>query len=155
MERYQPKILDSEFNAFVLKMAESIPYVLVDWDYASFEDMAADYESRGHICINTANSEGTIFGDPAINWAFRAWHDYAHIIENAPFDEVGERQAARQQCNHAWIDYYRGNITYAQYQRFSRIIDCEVNGQVQYYLKHNAFPPDQMAFAKEYLSCKN
>jgi hypothetical protein len=147
MERYQPEILDSEFNAFVLRMAESIPYVLVDWDYASFEDMAADYKSRGHLCINTANSDGTIFGDPAINWAFRAWHDWAHIRGNFPFTEQGERDAAFTQV----CDVFKALGHTVDAVRFAAIIDCEVNGQVQYYLAHNAFPPDQMVFAKEYL----
>jgi hypothetical protein len=145
------EILDPDFNAFVLRIASTIPYDPTPGYTASFEEMRATYRATGRIPINTDFSDGTIFGDPAINWAFRAWHDWAHIRGNFPFTEQGERDAAfLQECDVIEAIGYTVTAT-----RFCDILDCEVNGQVQYYLKHNAFPPDQIAFAREYLSCKN
>jgi hypothetical protein len=149
------EILDPEFNAFVLRMAESIPYDPAPGYTASFEGMRATYRATGRIPINTDFSEGTIFGDPAINWAFRAWHDWAHIRGNYDFTEEGEKHAAELQKRDVNGAVMGGYILPSQGWRFRRLIDCEVNGQVQYQLAHNAFPSDQMAFAKEYLSCKN
>lgn len=37
-------------------------------------------------------SDRTIFGDPAVNYAFRAWHDAWHLRLRAPFTVEGERR---------------------------------------------------------------
>jgi hypothetical protein len=74
---------------------------------------------------------------------FRAWHDSCHLIVNAGFDADGERLAADEQIRQV---YAHPNLSESDKLLFARIIGIEVNGQVEYYLTHNSFPPDQYAF---------
>lgn len=83
-------------------------------------------------------SEGTIYGAPDLNHAFRAWHDSIHIRFNLPFNLDGEREAALIQAQSL------GDIP-------GRIILAEVYGQALYAAKHGAFPTDQAAFIAAYL----
>lgn len=120
-------------------------------DYADFAEMKADYLRRGTITVNTAHSERTIFATPHLNHCFRYWHDIAHIQVDAPFTETGERRAAEWQIARV-MDLV--GPTWEAKNRWAAIIDTEVNGQVDYYLKHGTFPEDQRAFAIEHLAAK-
>lgn len=149
-------ILDLEFNQLTVAMAGKLAWIPVDYDpYPTLEAMKADFLATGRIMISTLNSDNSIYGDPWINVCGRAWHDYAHLEANAPFDEEGERKAAILQMVQLRTLFAGRVISYRQYNRFARIIDAEVNGQVAYYMEHGEFPVNGYEFTKGYLECKN
>lgn len=99
------------------------------------------------ITVSSLHSDQTIYGDPEINYAARAWHDACHILANAGFDDAGERKVcALQQAQLAQV--YGG----ASSLLFRRIIEAEVVGQLEYKAEHGAFPDDQRSFTLEYLA---
>lgn len=132
-----------KFNAIVEHFGSQVPHTLGTFDYPSYEAMRDDWQANGSIKINTDFSTGTIFGDPRVNWLFRAWHDYCHLLVDAPFDAEGERKAATEQINQVYV---LDGLSESEKLLFARIIDIEVNGQMDYYVAHNGFPPDQRAF---------
>lgn len=116
--------------------------------YESFEAMRDDYNARGVLTVNVNFSDNTIFGVPATNWAFRAWHDVCHIAENADFSSKGEARAAQLQIAQVWSLVGPSDADKA---RWSAIIDTEVNGQLEYFKLFGTFPDDQRSFAAGYL----
>lgn len=141
------KILDPEFNRVVLEMSKQVQYYVTDHEYKDFDDMKTSYLRDGYLLINRGNSENIIFGVPYVNHAFRAWHDYCHVRNNADFSVDGERLAFEQMVYD--VIYKYGSTEQTHW--FARILDCEVNGQTGYFMKHNKFPDNQYEFAIGYL----
>lgn len=117
--------------------------------YADFEEMKADFERRGTITVSTAHSESTVFATPHLNACFRYWHDMAHIATGAPFTAEGERTAATYQAHQV---YHLQGPSEETKSRWYALIDCEVNGQTEYFMKHGSFPDNQRDFARMYLA---
>jgi len=116
--------------------------------YVDFTAMRQDFENTGYLSINVEHSDKTIFGAPSTNWQFRAWHDSQHIAANADFSLEGERIAANRQMDQ--IVFLNGPSTRDKL-RWVALVDCEVNGQGEYFAEHGASPNDQRAFAKDWL----
>ena len=142
-------VLDWKFNALTVYMASRLKWEAVDYDpYPTLADMQADYKATGRIKVSTLYSENSIYGFPWINQCGRAWHDYAHLQMNAEFYAQGEYAASQLQ-----IQQMRDAVKeHTQAEWFARIIDAEVNGQVEYYLQHGAFPVNGYEFTKGYLN---
>lgn len=136
-------VVNKEFNGLVQFYGGLVKHSLTTFDYPDFEAMKLDYERTGYIRVNVEHSTGTIFGSQTVNWLFRAWHDYCHLVVNAPFDAEGERRAAMEQIRQVWA---HPGLSDAEKTLYSSIIDIEVNGQVEYYQKYNDFPSDQYQF---------
>lgn len=137
-------VLDREFNGVVKFFGSLVPHTLTCSEYKSFEEMKKFYEDHGYLKINVDHSDKTIFGDPTVNWLFRAWHDMCHVIENAGFDREGETKALRlmqKQIN----DY--PSVSVENKTKFNKILEVEVLGQLDYYEQHGDFPEDQYSFA--------
>lgn len=143
-------ILDSAFNALTVDMASRLQWIPVDYDpYPTLSDMRRDYELTGRIKVSTLHSDNSIYGDPFINWCSRAWHDYTHLAVNAEFDAEGERLAASYQMLQIQELWASRKLSQEQSITFKRIIDAEVNGQVEYYLQHGTFPANGYEFTRE------
>lgn len=142
-------ILNREFNAVVKHIGSLVPHTLTGGDYKDFADMKADFARTGRIKINVNNSTGTIFGDPVINWLFRAWHDHCHILADADFTLDGEARAAAYMIGS--IQRALPDVPIPQLVEYARIILCEVNGQGEYFATYGEFPIDQHAFSVHYL----
>ena len=93
-------------------------------------------------------SEHTIFGEPEINWAFRAWHDWCHYYGAHAFTPEGERAVFRMQCSHLLLFYGDSLRT----RHWIKLLRAEVIGQQDYFYKHGHFPYDQRAFVEAYLN---
>lgn len=143
-------ILNAEFNAYVANKALSIPYTLTCDQYQSFDQMVAEFELTGRIRINTGFSEGTIFGIPEVNWMFRAWHDYCHLLTGGNFTLWGESLACLEQLAQIHSD---ASLTDEQRETFSQLVTIEVIGQANYYFETGTFPVDQMEFTARALEC--
>lgn len=142
-------VYNAEFNKVVRYVGSLVPHSLTQGDYKDFAALCSDYEHTGRIKINVNNSDGTLFGDAATNWLFRAWHDMCHIKANADFSETGEGTAATYMKQ--TILPLLPNTTPVQLAEFERIIDCEVCGQGAYFSAYGEFPLDQYAFSMYYL----
>lgn len=101
----------------------------------------------GILTVSGEHSALTIYGDPEVNFAARAWHDACHILANAEFDDAGERAVCELQC--AQLRQIYGDTSS---RLFQRIVRAEVIGQLEYKSAHGAFPDDQRAFVLERLS---
>jgi len=103
----------------------------------TFELLRRHCSERSIIVWNGA-SEHTIYGDPKVNHAFRAWHDSLHLILNAPFTLTGEIFVAREQARLAP-------------DPIAKLIIAEVQGQAEYFAEHRVFPADQVKFVLDYI----
>ena len=106
--------------------------------------------SGQRLAVWNGGSDATIFDDPEINFAFRAWHDAHHLLLNAPFSPEGEAEVARAMQRD--IDALFGPEDDIG-QRYKALIDAEVMGQLAYSLHHGgAFPDNQRAFDEAWLA---
>ena len=151
-------IMNDKLNSVVMFMAckfwpngynaSSIPPM-------SFEELKRMYANTGRITVSTDHSDKTIFGDPAFNWAFRAWHDYCHLIEDADFSLQGETTACETQCSQVVESFVSGeldpNLTCADIRQIINLLRAEVIGQAFYKQIHGDFVQDQVAFVMEYI----
>ena len=115
----------------------------------TLERLCAWLDSGKRMAVYDGGSDYTIFGDPQVNYAFRAWHDWQHWKYRLPFTPAGAAKACLLQINDLWVEYGPSR----RMERWARIIDAEVNGQLQYAAAHaNQFPNDQSAFVRAYLA---
>jgi hypothetical protein len=134
-------VLDATFNLIVAGFAPA-RILYSAHQFADFQAMREDFHARGVLTVNVNHSEGTIFGSPATNWLFRAWHDAAHLATNADFSQAGERAASAYQIAQVFTVYGFNKDT----SRWAALIDCEVNAQADYFFRTGAFLDDQFAF---------
>jgi hypothetical protein len=142
--------LDRSFNAAVIEIVHRI----LPRGFDATSDAPSSYEELHQLLATGARlkvwagaSGQTIYGDPKINHAFRAWHDWCHWIGRQPFTPRGERAVSALQCRHLLIDYGDNAHT----RRWQLLVDAEVVGQNQYHARHQRFPADQVGFVTAYL----
>lgn len=85
-------------------------------------------------------SNATIYKDPRVNHAFRAWHDACHVAGQYDFTLEGERAACEMQQRQL-VERYPSAPQWAL-----DLLHTEVIGQAEYFAAHGAFPLDQEAF---------
>lgn len=130
--------LDPELNRAILAMAPSFTVS----DHAP--QTMAELVQCERMIVWAGGSDHTIYADPAVNWAFRAWHDTAHLahIERHTFDLDGEALACELQ-----ILQLRRRFENMP-ERWAQILRAEIIGQAQYLERTGAFPVDQYDFIK-------
>lgn len=99
----------------------------------SFEDVIKTYKATGRIVVWSGGSDATIYRDPAVNFLFRAWHDWMHIQTLGDFTTAGEIRVCRAQMAQVGTD-------------LARLIYIEIVGQARHYAETGEFPTDQVAF---------
>lgn len=108
----------------------------------------------GPVIVSDLHCDCTVFSGPAANMAFRAWHDYRHITENAEFNDTGERKVhaimAADLIHYLW-DHAR---SLPSWRRVQALLECENIGQLDYWRAFGAPPVDQRTFALGYLAAK-
>lgn len=130
--------LDAELNRKILKLAPK--FEAKDMAPHSYETLKL--ASVSGLVVWAGASEGTIYGCPTVNHAFRAWHDSLHLKLNAPFTLEGEARVAREQARILGGDVH------------GAVILGEIVGQAEHFAKFGEFPTDQMAFMLQYLKRK-
>ena len=113
-------------------------------DVDTLEKVQEYYLKTNHIRVWTGASENTIFGDPRLNWAFRAWHDLIHVTNGEAFTLIGEINVAAIQCHQVGV--FLADETPVQRKVVRSLIMCEVVKQAQYFTEHGRFPEDQVQF---------
>lgn len=128
--------LDTGLNRAILAMAPK--FIVRDHAPETMQELA----QCERLTIWSGGSDQTIYADPAINWAFRAWHDSVHLSYAFPFDLAGETLTCEMQIlqlRQRWP---------SMPERWSRIIRAEIVGQALHLQRTGAFPADQYAFIK-------
>lgn len=150
--------IDINFNKAVQEMARRLHpdgYDLSANAPETLEGVTKYYQQHGRFCIFNGASEKTIFGCNKTNYDFRAWHDYHHLQMQAPFTLEGEIQVMEAQqrdiinlCGDASLPFTQQP---ERVKFWCKLLDIEVKGQVEFYLKNGYFIEDQMQFTKEKL----
>lgn len=135
------RALDPDLNRLVLAMAPA--FVARPMAPQSLQDLLR-CDPGAPLPVWDGASEGTIYGDPRVNHAFRAWHDAGHIARGFSFDLQGEIAACRYQ-----IETLRRRFPSVP-DRFCRYIRAEIIGQAEHFAEHGAFPVDQFEFFRNY-----
>ena len=142
--------LDGAFNNAVVAIAHHyVPHYIVSDDAPStFRQLKAHLDAGKTLVVAKEGSDHTIFADPAVNCAFRAWHDWTHWNGNYDFSLYGESATCCLQLDHLYS--FKG-VTPETY-RWSRLLIAEIIGQRQYYEKYQAYIRDQRAFVRTYVT---
>lgn len=90
-------------------------------------------------------SDATIYGDPHVNHAFRAWHDATHFAHGLGFHLAGEKAV----CEHQIADLYRAHPNAPKL--WAALLSAEIVGQAEAFLATGSFPVDQAQFTREAL----
>jgi hypothetical protein len=113
----------------------------------TFEALTAHVAETGRMKVWNGASGQTVFGDPETNFAFRAWHDWAHWRYALPFTMAGEIAAAHVQAAHIVRLYGNDDETVEAVA----LLLCEVIGQADCAAKTGRFPIDQAGFARKHV----
>ena len=120
----------------------------------TLDKIKAHYDATGKVLVWTGASDTSVFGSNEINIWFRAWHDYNHIKYMHPFTLDGELAVMRKQIRQARM-YNNGvepnKLTEFEMICIEKIIQCEIEGQLRYYLDTGRYVEDQYQFTLNYL----
>ncbi|WP_424363080.1 hypothetical protein [Methylocystis parvus] len=146
------RLPDTEFDAAVVRLSRLTAgnFLVADDAPQTYEELIRQVEGQGVFIVWSGSSEQTIYSDPQINFAFRAWHDWCHWRGRHDFSPAGEIAVARMQRKQLIALY--GDTPHTRL--WCRIIDAEVVGQMLYRQLHGDFPADQRAFVATYLDVR-
>lgn len=143
-------MLDRSFNAAVLAIASHIlprGFDVSDNAPSTYDELRQHYNATGRILVWSGASGRTIFGDPEVNYAFRAWHDARHILGAHNFTFAGECATCADQIRDMEA-LYRGHHRLPFWRALLR---AEIIGQAAYAHAWGEFPADQSDFVACYL----
>jgi hypothetical protein len=144
MARLEP--VNDQLNVAVTTLAARLfpaGYDVGETAPSSLAELNDHIERTGRMLVWNGASDHTIFGGSGeMNWAFRAWHDWAHWRYQLPFNEAGERAAAFVQVAHL-VRLYGDDDDVVD---MAALVLTEVMGQAQHKNRAGEFPPDQRAF---------
>lgn len=142
--------LDQGFNAAVLQIANRLMprgWALLYRPPTTLGELRqTTVDLQGQIGVSRGHSYHTIFGDPEVNYAFRAWHDWCHLHGNHEFNVSGEYEVSRMQADHLCTLF-----GYDAFLGWWPLINAEVNGQARHAAETGQFPTDQVAFDLAYI----
>ena len=118
----------------ILKEADRIRYIVK----ADAPNDIKQVLSQGTLTIWSGESSRTIWGNEAVNHAFRAIHDALHFVTRLGFSPNEEIELGRIQASK-----YDGLL--------SDLVYIEVAKQAEYFLNNGVFVVDQIAFTKSEL----
>lgn len=118
-------------NQKILNEAAKLQYIVK----SQAPNNETDLFNSSSLVIWSGSSDNTIFGDPSVNYAFRAIHDNMHLITGYNFSPEAEIELGRIQASR--YDGIMADLVY-----------CEVSLQAKYYLENGVFVPDQVEFTK-------
>jgi len=122
-------------NEHIRKQADALSYSVSDQAPNTPQDL---FGSTGGLVVWAGASDQTIYGDPSVNWAFRAVHDNLHLKHGFDFTVPEEIELGRVQAS--MFPGKLGDFIYA-----------DIVGQAEFFLKNGHFPVDQKAFICDYL----
>lgn len=126
--------------------ARGLSFIAASEAPASYEEVRAEFENAlntgAPVRVYAGASDSTIYTAPAVNHAFRFWHDYLHFINELDFSEQGELCTAAHQCRQAGVRFGMGSLEWLMLQ-------IDTAGQVGYYQASGGqFVVNQLAFCR-------
>ena len=103
--------------------------------------------ASGCFVVWDGASDKTIFSMPRANHSFRAWHDRAHVMLQAPLNREGEQAVLELQTRELRALF--GDTPEADFA--ARVLYAEIRGQFDYEAANGRFPENQRAFVLAYL----
>lgn len=136
------KVLIPRLNEVIKEQVArlGIQYRAADFAPGTYADLRAD-GCNPTLVVWAGASHNTIYGDPAVNHAFRAWHDWTHIRYSLPFTLAGEVQAAQIQAG-----LVGGTL--------AEVVLAEVAGNAEHFAQYGVFPVDPVEFVSNWLRVK-
>jgi hypothetical protein len=167
-------------NAFILAhvarlFPEGFDKLSSDVAPSTWEGVAEYLAMYGRMGVSADHSDATVYGDPHVNHAFRAWHDWTHYIlgpGEGEFTVPGERAVLEAQCRdmrYWWprpfadlsngackpinVDPVVSAIRRARQLDFAcHVLYAEVVGQLEHRdVYGGAFPENQRGFVMAYM----
>jgi hypothetical protein len=113
----------------------------------TYEQLKTLMDAGNRMRVWTGGSEDTIYNEPYVNYAFRAWHDICHWEGQFGFTVDGEIATCEMQCRQLF-EFYGNNETT---QQWCTILRAEIVGQALYFQRHKRFPKKQTHFFAAYI----
>ena len=142
---------DRRLNAAILHIANLLFPIGFDVSAdtpSTYRQLRAHLDAGNRMVVYNGGSDGTIYADPEVNYAMRAWHDWAHYRHNNDFSVGGEAANCAVQC--AQLRELYGDCPTTA--RWCEILRAEIIGQRLYYERHKRYVNDQRAFVEAYLA---
>jgi hypothetical protein len=142
--------LDPSLNAAILPIASDLfpdGFDTAADAPATFAALKAHLDAGKRLAVYDGGCEGTIYADPAVNHAFRAWHDFSHWKGDHDFSVKGECAVFNMQRRHLLYSYGDNPETWW----WIYILEAEVVGQRLYYERHKRYIDDQRGFILHYM----
>ena len=146
-----PMPISRAFNACILTMANRLfpaGYDVSDKAPDTLESLTDHINSTGRMLVWNGASGATIFADPEVNWAFRAWHDFHHWKGQFAFDREGELKCLTAQQADVLKVYGPGPLS----DLFCHLLECEIAGQLDHEETYGEFPADQVEFTRQWFA---
>lgn len=134
------------FNAAVWTCANAcLPrgWAVDDRQHRTLADLTEELTLTGRLTVWREASGQTVFADEETNYAFRAWHDYRHVMGGYEMTPAGERATAEAQVR----DLVKLYGTGPDVIHMAQMLLTEVVGQLEHEIITGSFPEDQRAFA--------
>jgi hypothetical protein len=144
------RLLDPGLNAAIIAIASDLFPDGFDVSAdapGTYAALKAHLDAGKRLVVYDGGCEGRIYGDAAVNHAFRAWHDFSHWKGEHDFSVEGECRVFDMQRRH--LLYVCGDTP--QTWRWIGILRAEVIGQRLLYERHKRFVEDQRGFIEAYL----
>lgn len=138
--------LNETLNSVIELMADQIDYEISDEGLGTYRELVDHMDAGKKLLIYSGGSGSTIFADPSVNHAFRAWHDYTHYTCGYDFSTVGEMFTCNQQITDI-INVFGAEVA----QECIPYLAVEIIGQRLYFKKYGGYISDQRAFALAYM----
>ena len=141
---------DPRLNDAVLRITDSLVgnYCVADDAPGTYAALKRHLDAGQLLIVAAAGSSATIFGDPTVNYAFRAWHDWCHWKGECDFSLNGEMATCCIQLSH--VQRFYGLNDRTCYWR--SLLIAEMIGQRRYYELHREYVEDQRAFTRAYIA---
>jgi hypothetical protein len=145
-----PNLLHPGLNRAIIEMTKLVlpdGFVVAANTPSTFETLKAHLDAGQRLAVWSGGSHATIYDDPSVNYAFRAWHDWCHWRGDHDFTLAGEMSACEMQCDQLVMRFGDSPTT----RLWCRIVRAEIIGQALFFDRHGRFPGDQRAFVESYL----
>jgi hypothetical protein len=128
-------------NELVRDASRRLRFDVADVAPDTFQGIAG--RATAGLVVWSGASERTIFGDPAVNWGFRALHDALHLQTGIGFDPAAEIEIGRIQA---------GEIARVAGDKIATLVWLETAGQAEHYLRSGGFVADQIEWTRAQLA---
>jgi hypothetical protein len=142
--------LDPAFNATILSIAARLfpdGFDVSPDAPSTYKALKVHLDAGKRLVVYDGGCEGTIYANPKVNHALRAWHDWSHWKGGHDFSVEGETGAFNTQRQHL-IDLYGEN---EQTRRWTLLLHADIVGFRLYYERHKRFVDDQRGFIEAYM----